>query len=91
MIAHEFVALQRGGNLVSGERLIPAGVHPAGAHDLSHATQIDHLRLVASQRDHVLDGTAEIGFPFHGKKHPARADILGATSQFDTCRAGTCD
>jgi hypothetical protein len=92
VLAHEFVALQSGGNPESGGGTIPAGLLlPIGAYDPSHATQIDGLLVIPSQRDYVLDGTGEIRLRLGAKKHPAGAYVIRAASQVNTRRAGTYD
>jgi hypothetical protein len=66
-------------------------VHAFQTQNLPHAPQIDLLKPVAIQRNHVLDGPAQIRFLFRHEQDSTGADVLCDPGERDALRASADD
>src|SRR5215472_9503205 len=82
-IADELVTLEGGGDLIRWGVFKDGFPDPFGAQDLSDTAQVDGLRPVVVQRDHIFDRAAKIRLAVQREQHTAGTDVLGESGKRD--------
>jgi hypothetical protein len=78
-VSQELISLERSGHLKG--RQVAGCNYRFRAQHLAHAAESDGLRPLVIQSNKILNGTAQIGFPFRRKEHAARTYILSLAGQ----------